>query len=229
MGELIKYYEDETIRIYLGDGTTDHALFQKADVMITDPPYVISADAGANTERSQLRGLRTLDKVSSAKINNGFNLNILQRIENKIIFCARDQLFDLIADAKQKNWALLTWHKSNPTPLINNVYLPCTEYIVHSWDKGNLFGEYADKFKSKTTTNNRKNSYNHPTVKPLEVMRWLVAVGSDVGQTVIDPFCGSGSTLVACKEMGRKSIGIEIEEKYCEIAANRCRQGILFT
>ena len=64
----------------------------------------------------------------------------------------------------------------------------------------------------------------HPTMKPVEVMRWMV---TGTRGTVLDPFMGSGSTLVAAKSLGRKSIGIEIEERYCEIAANRCRQEVL--
>jgi site-specific DNA-methyltransferase (adenine-specific) len=71
------------------------------------------------------------------------------------------------------------------------------------------------------TANNR-----HPTEKPVGVMEKLIS--SNEGNIVFDPYCGSGSTLLAARNCARKSIGIEIEEKYCEIAANRCRQGVLF-
>jgi site-specific DNA-methyltransferase (adenine-specific) len=64
----------------------------------------------------------------------------------------------------------------------------------------------------------------HPTQKPLPLMRWCVAMTEG---SVLDPFMGSGSTLVAAKDLGRKAIGIEIEERYCEIAARRCAQEVL--
>ena len=67
---------------------------------------------------------------------------------------------------------------------------------------------------------------NHPTVKPLKLMSYLITLGSREGDTVLDPFMGSGTTLLASKLLNRKCIGIEIEEKYCEIAAKRCSQGV---
>ena len=66
----------------------------------------------------------------------------------------------------------------------------------------------------------------HPTQKPLSLMRWCLGFFPEA-QTVLDPFMGSGTTLVAAKSLGRKAIGIEIEEKYCEIAARRLSQGVL--
>jgi site-specific DNA-methyltransferase (adenine-specific) len=73
----------------------------------------------------------------------------------------------------------------------------------------------------------RKEVRSHPNQKPLAVIKWVLSLAPDSPQTVLDPFMGSGTTLRAAKDLGRKAIGIEIEEKYCEIAANRLRQEVL--
>ena len=72
-----------------------------------------------------------------------------------------------------------------------------------------------------------KHDTGHPTQKPLALMRWCLSFVPDA-TTILDPFMGSGTTLVAAKLEGRRAIGIEISEKYCEIAAERLRQGVLF-
>jgi len=70
-------------------------------------------------------------------------------------------------------------------------------------------------------------SNGHPCPKPIEWMTWLVRKVSRDGETILDPFMGSGTTLLAAKNLYRKAIGIEIEERYCEIAANRLAQEVL--
>lgn len=67
----------------------------------------------------------------------------------------------------------------------------------------------------------------HPTQKPLTLMSWCIGFLPDSPGTIADPFAGSGSTLVAAKRLGRKAIGVELEERYCEIAARRLAQGVL--
>jgi site-specific DNA-methyltransferase (adenine-specific) len=88
-----------------------------------------------------------------------------------------------------------------------------------AWQKGG-HGVYCRRDIAYKTSEQRF----HPTQKPIGVMRWCV--GRTTG-TVFDPYCGSGSTLVAAKSLQRRAIGIEIDERYCEIAAERCRQEVL--
>ena len=67
----------------------------------------------------------------------------------------------------------------------------------------------------------------HPTQKPLEVIVWAMQQAPETCKTILDPFLGSGTTARAAKDLGRKCIGIEIEERYCEIAAKRMSQLVL--
>ena len=83
-------------------------------------------------------------------------------------------------------------------------------------------------YTGKASATDRGENNNHPTVKPSDLMRWLcMLTKTPTGGTVLDPFMGSGSTIFAAKESGRPSIGIDIDERYCEIAASRCAQGML--
>ena len=67
----------------------------------------------------------------------------------------------------------------------------------------------------------------HPTQKPIALIEQLLSQFTDLGDVVLDPFMGSGTTLRAAKNLGRKAIGIEIEERYCEIAVTRLAQTVL--
>ena len=70
-------------------------------------------------------------------------------------------------------------------------------------------------------------AWEHPTPKPVELAMFFIRLHTQAGELVLDPFCGAGSTLRAAKDLGRKAIGIEIEERYCEIAAKRMSQEVL--
>lgn len=145
---------------------------------------------------------------------------ILDSFENWMCFCSKKQLPDLLEKARKKVWALITWNKPNPTPLCFGNYLPDTEYIVHSYKSGRLFGEYADKSRF-IVHPIEKNEFEHPSVKPLTVLLKLIKLGTQQGDTILDPFAGTGTTGLAAKKLNRKCVLIEIEERYCEIAACR--------
>jgi site-specific DNA-methyltransferase (adenine-specific) len=72
-----------------------------------------------------------------------------------------------------------------------------------------------------------KEDLVHPTQKPVALMRWCLTLPWTPTGTILDPYMGSGPVLIAAKQLGRRAIGIEIEEKYCEIAVKRLSQEIL--
>jgi len=80
---------------------------------------------------------------------------------------------------------------------------------------------------AKASRSERGENNNHPTVKPLDLMTWLCTLVTPPGGLILDPFMGSGSTLLAAQKLGFWAIGIELEERYCEIATQRLSQGVL--
>ena len=214
------YYQDGAATIYHGDCREVLPEMPMCDLVVTDPPYKLTAAGGGiGAQRSYMKSIE-------GKLDGGFDVGLLDRFPNWFCFCGKDQLPELLRAASSGRWMLLTWNKPNPTPLTNNNYLPDTEYIVHRFEPGRLFGDYADKSRF-IVYPVEKNPYAHPTVKPLRIIEKCMNLGSQRGQTVLDPFMGTGTTLVAAKLLGRKGVGIEIEERWCETAAKRLRQEVL--
>jgi len=106
-----------------------------------------------------------------------------------------------------------------------------------SWEKSSRMATLADFELAWTSFDRPSKAYVedrnpdgkrvHPTQKPLSLMRWCLAFAPDA-KTILDPFMGSGTTLLAAKLEGRSAVGIEINEAYCESAAKRLQQGLLF-
>ena len=130
---------------------------------------------------------------------------------------------------KNCNIDILTWHKTNPTPTINNTYANDTEYCIFARESGvKLYGDYNTKKKYYVSSANveDKKKFVHPTIKPLEIIKNLTINSSKENDIVLDCFCGSGTTCVACKETNRRYIGMEINKEYYDIAKKRIN-GIL--
>lgn len=111
--------------------------------------------------------------------------------------------------------------------MCNNQYLNDTEYCLFVRDSGvKVGGTYHTKRKyyvSSTNVENKKK-YKHPTIKPLNIIKNFVLNSSNEGDTVLDCFMGSGTTGVACNLLNRNFVGIELDEKYFEIAEERIKK-----
>lgn len=203
--------------LYLGDCLEVLPTLGEVDAVITDPPYLISASGGGiGGQRQYLTDIRD-------HIDAGFDVSMLQTFKNWFCFCGKPQLLDLIGQAIKQNlrWQILTWNKTNPTPLSNNNYLPDTEYMVHAFE--------SHHYESKTrfvVGQVERSGYGHPTVKPQYVMQKAVKSASHQGDTILDCYMGTGSTGVAAIQLGRKFIGIEREERYFDIACKRIEQAV---
>lgn len=203
-------------RILLGDCLAVLPLLDTSEVaaVLADPPYEITAGGGGEL------GHREYMARTKGFTDGGFDDSVLDGFDNWACFCTLKQVPKLIKRAGNRRWMLVTWCKPDPTPLCGNNYLPDVEYIVHAWRKGCLFG--TCKTKSRFIYRpSMKTKDGHPNEKPLDVVKKIVLNASDKGSLILDPFAGSCTVAVACARTGRRSISIEIEERYYRIGIER--------
>ena len=203
------------------------------NLIIIDPPYIIkNTKAGGKSQLAKnIQGMN--DEITNCNLVSGYDYTILDelvRVMNTIniyIWCNKEQIpiyLDYFVNNLKCSFDILCWIKTNATPLFNNKYLSDKEYCLYFRKGGKCQPEcYED---AKTTWNQPinikdKRKYNHPTIKPLNIIEKLVKNSSCDGDVVLDCFMGSGTTGVACVKLNRSFIGIEINEEYFNIAKDR--------
>ena len=122
------------------------------------------------------------------------------------------------------NFAILCLCKTAPTPLSNNQWLPDKEYAIHLYKNCEVKWNYKTKKTFWVKPNFKDKRYNHPTVKPLDIVEDIIMNCSNEWDTVLDCYLWSGTTAVACKELNRNFIWIEINPEYVELAENRLKE-----
>jgi site-specific DNA-methyltransferase (adenine-specific) len=220
-GEAVKpYYEQDWITIYHGDCREILPTLPAADLLLTDPPYGITL----NTDNSRFSG-GTSDSI--ARRSTGIGSASGEAIANDdkpfdpsfLLMYGRDQIiwgWNHYPD-KLPRGTCLVWLKRYDEAF--GSFLSDAELAWMS--KGH--GVYCRRDLSNNAIANERV---HPTQKPESLMLWCLGF-FPAAHTILDPFMGSGTTLRAAKDLGRKAIGIEIEERYCEIAAKRLAQQVL--
>lgn len=204
------YYEDGLVTIYHGDC---REWMPEADVIVTDPPYGMAYQHGFR------KGGRAMgnDGVTIAGDDVPFDPTFLLALGKPTLLFGANHYADRLPPSR--GW--IVWDKRDgdgPTDqsdaeLAWTNVLSVVRLFSARWRGAMRQGrEQAD-------------GRVHVNQKPVALMAWAIAFMPP--GTVLDPFAGSGSTLVAAKNAGRASIGIEIDERYCEVAANRCRQEVL--
>jgi DNA modification methylase len=196
------YYEENGITIYHGDCRDILPHLPKVDLVLTDPPYGLGerwtgGTWGANPMYADAR--RWDVKLSDADI-----LGIISKGKDAIIWGGN---YYRLSPCR----GFLSWLK-----------IPVMETMADLEYAWTTFDRPAKAFSESRNSNGARQ---HPTEKPLTLLSWCIGFCPD-SQTILDPFMGSGTTLRAAKDLGRKAIGIEIEEKYCEIAVKRLRQEV---
>lgn len=204
--------------------------YNPVNLVVTDPPYELSAVGPGKSHYGMSLGKFDLDAYKA--LVGSFDIkHTMAHIEdicspfNMFCFCSNKQISKImgINERAGRSTTLLVWHKINAVPFANGVWRGDAEFCVHAKDKGAYFEGNAQQ-KTKVTPHPIVRDTFHPTVKPLALIEKYIKIGSSRGQTVLDPFMGSGTTGVACVKLGRKFIGIELEEKYFDLACRRIQK-----
>lgn len=181
------------------------------DLVVMDPPYEINGGKSGGCFGREARAYH--NEIYDTGLDQGISNSVLEELvrvmkkPNIYIWCNKNQLRQYIDffEGIGCTTDLLTWHKTNPVPTCNNKYLSDTEYLLYFRSGGvPMYGSYNTKKKYYITPTNKadKEKWGHPTIKPLDIIKNLVINSSKDGDTILDPFMGSGTTGVAVKEVG---------------------------
>jgi site-specific DNA-methyltransferase (adenine-specific) len=212
------YYDHAGIQIYLGDCREVMATRGALDVeynrftVITDPPYGTGwigggqSDGGFHAQHERPEW----DKWTTDW------LRLINGAAACAVFCPDPGIADLATHFGKIR--LRYYLKTNPRPSLNGNDAPSIEPIV-IWPRV----RFSDGPSHRAAFN---GDAEHPCQKPLSIMKWLVEDVAAPGETILDPFMGSGTTLRAAKDLGRKAIGIDIDERCCEMSARLLQQEV---
>ena len=225
-------FEDMINAIILGDSYNliKDIPDKSIDLIYTDIPYLF-ADGGSSTSPLSQR-IKKLKQKDLKGITKGIDYKILMdfvRVLKKVncfIWCSKEQILDIMNFFNRYGcmYEILTWNKSNPTPMTNNTFLPDIEYCLYFREKGvrlNDGYELKSKWYESPINKKDKDKYKHPTIKPLELVKRHILHTTKENDLILDCFSGSGTTCVAAKELNRRFIGIEINPEYHKISLDR--------
>ena len=192
------YFEDGAVTIYHGDCRDILPTLGPVDLVLTDPPYGV--------------GLAEWDEFLAPELW----LPLAQAVAALVMVTP--------GNANQYSYPPPTWTAAWFRP--GSVQRAYGGGFSH-WEPILIYGKNPLPYDARQIANLQQGVDGHPCAKPLYLFQWLIENATQPTQSVCDPFMGSGTTLRAAKDLGRRAIGIEIEERYCEIAAKRMAQGVL--
>ena len=225
----VNLYNDDCLNVLreLPDGSVD--------LIATDPPYLISATNGGGIVNKVMKLNESLKDLTTVDITKGYDIvgfgkefiRVMKEI-NIYLWCNKAQIpdyFDFYVKQHKCKFDIICWHKTNALPTYSNKYLSDTEYLLYfRKGKGKCFPksyEDAKTFYIAPINHQDKKVFGHPTIKPLDLTEKIIRNSSEIGQTILDPFMGSGTTGVACINNNRNFIGMELDEQYFKIAQER--------
>jgi site-specific DNA-methyltransferase (adenine-specific) len=215
------YYEHGGVTIYHGD-CRDVVSSLSPDVTITDPPYAERTHAGARSGSAVDERLIQFKSITDDEYQA--IAEMLMTATKRWVVMTCDWRHAIRIEQSIGLVRLGVWVKPNGAPQFTG------DRPGHGWEAVAVL--HRDGKKQWNGGGHHAvwtypiEQGEHPTQKPLRLVKRWVADFSNRGETILDPFMGSGTTLRAAKDLGRNAIGIEIEERYCEIAAKRLGQEV---
>ena len=227
----------QDITLILGDCLTEMQKIpdKSIDLVLTDVPYNLGE---VNPNLIKFKNRQNMNKANVEEWNKEFNpiaflpetKRILKPNGNVFIYTSHRNFGDYFKWL-DKNFARVffgVWHKTNPVPQVRKVsFLSSLELFICAWNTPHKWNftyqnEMHNFIESPICSGNIRTE--HPTQKPIVIMKHIIKKASNQGDTILDPFMGSGTTGVAAKELGRNFIGIEISPEYFKIAERRINQ-----
>ncbi|KKK80358.1 hypothetical protein LCGC14_2824280 [marine sediment metagenome] len=207
------YFRDDAVVIYHADCRDILPRIPKVDLVLTDPPYNSGLDYGDGTDDARPDYWEWL----AVPINHCLRLADRVLIKHSSLKVAE---FQSVWPSR-----ILVWYKpfSSGFPLRG----VATHWEPIHWLQGEAAAWSKDVFVSPAGNSHQEATSGHPAQMPEVLAKHWIATFASEGETILDPFMGSGTTLRAAKDLGRYAIGIEIEEKYCEIAKRRMAQTVM--
>ncbi len=229
------YYEDDAVRLYHGNCLAILPTLEPVDHVITDPPYSDYVHAKGRRGGSAHRGSVSQDRPLGFDALDGLQRAIcageFQRLARRwvLVFSDVESCGDWRHDLVCRNMDYVrtgAWVKLGSTPQFtgdrpatgHEAITVCHQPSRKRWNGGGSHAVWTHPIVSAGSGHSERL---HTTQKPLSLMVELVTLFTDEGETILDPFAGSGTTMVAAKLNGRKAIGIELSERYCQVAAER--------
>jgi len=233
------YYDHDGITIYHGDCRDVLPGVASADLIVTDPPYGLS---GGGAQKGQPgKGVRSLDFFPNDTLPEGLAhvdtiANAAANVTSVYAWLGHQQFARAVHVFEGRGWStrFLVWVRKCPTPPAPGAGWPSGASLClyayragRTWDPSPRDNPRSSAIVADAYRHGQPGKNGHPTQMRPVLVSEPIRCSSRVGDVVLDPFMGSGTTLVAAKNLGRQAIGIEISERYCEIAAKRLSQGVL--
>lgn len=220
-------------RLMCGDSTKQNDVDKlmngiKADLLLTDPPYNINYQ-GCTSDKLTIKNDSMEDEEFRRFLVDTFMCanNVMNPGASFYIWHGESEGYNFRGAAKDIGWQIrqcLIWNK-NQMIIGRQDYQWKHEPCLYGWTEGGSHSWYSDR-KQTTVLNFDKPLRNgeHPTMKPVELFAYQIKNSSRKSDNVLDLFGGSGTTLIACEQLGRNAFIMELDEKYCDVIINRWEQ-----